>query len=274
MSGPGQERRSGLKLLTRRVTPKADTSVRGFKATAGDDPQLNDTLLRVLGDAEQVRILHGVLGPFCHQSRNLLNTLKMSLYLARQKEGTDPAGETWQELQRSYGAVEELFVRLQLVCRPLELALVRLPLTLLLEDRRKAWVDSFAARGRSLELVAPATAAVGDYDPHYLGMALDAFVKWRAETADAGPSARLRWTARKGAFLVEWLEKSAPRVASKPARRGRAQVRPDDAHEETLALPLLGRIVGVHGGILEQVKPAGRHLRLTWPQIARTRPSN
>src|SRR5437660_1654591 len=108
-----------------------------------------DVLVRMAQDPAQVAWLHGIIGPYCHQSRNLLNGLKIGLYIARRKDD-DPVtgvcprhGSHWDELDRAYRAVEERLDRLQSLCRPLELAPVRLPLSLLMEERRGRWIDTF-----------------------------------------------------------------------------------------------------------------------------------
>ena len=43
---------------------------------------LTPLLCRIVSDPAQLESLHEVLGGFCHQSRNLLNSLKLSIYLA------------------------------------------------------------------------------------------------------------------------------------------------------------------------------------------------
>jgi hypothetical protein len=157
-----------------------------------------------------------------------------------------------------YREVEHLFDRLQTICRPMSLAVVRMSLSLLMEDRRKQWVEQFTARGRALELVRVGESDVGDYDPQSLGIALDALVAWRAAAGASGQGARLRWGARQGRFEIEWIERGA--------RDRRASPRDDDGREP-LALPLLGRVVAAHGGTLELLGRAGRHLRFFWPQV-------
>lgn len=235
-----------------RMGPLADD---GGEAGEG----LTDLLNRIVRDPERIGSLHEILGPYCHQSRNLLNSLKMSLYLARHHEPRSSCG-AWVEVERAYREVEYLYERLQMICRPMPLAYVRLPLSLLLEDRRKTWVGGFAARGRTLELVAPLEPGVGDYDPNYLGQALDAFVSWRGEAGAEGLSASLRWWIGEGKFHLEWVESDPGAEVCPRCGWGRP---------ESLALPLLGRVVSAHGGEMELVKPAGRHVRLSWPQVVR-----
>jgi hypothetical protein len=223
------------------------------------------SLNRIVRDPAQVHALHEVLGPFCHESRNLLNSLKMSLYLA-QREEPCTGDRAWSEVEKSYHEIENLYDRLQIICRPISLACVRMSLSLLLEDRRKAWVDRLATRGGALELVAPGKPDVGDYDPNCLGRALDAFVSWRAEAAEEGRSARLSWSTRGGSFHLEWVE-SEP--GTNLASGDGGGVRRESVRCEPLALPFLGRIITAHGGSLVLVKPSGGHIRLSWPQVVR-----
>jgi len=221
---------------------------------------LSDALCRIGHDADQIDSLHEMLGPFCHESRNILNSLKMSLYLARKNDSQDIA-IAWDEVDRCYKDVERLFERLQTICRPMRLNRVRLSLSLLLEDRRRPWLETFAGKRRTLELVVPNRLEEGEYAPQCLGQALDAFVAWRANAVDCGSSARLEASARGGQYFLEWVEQGrhTANEGSQDAttRRG-----------EPLAMPLLDRVVTAHGGSIEQIEPGGKHLRMSWPQGA------
>jgi hypothetical protein len=223
---------------------------------------LGQALSRLVTDPVRVEALHAVLGPFCHRSRNILNSLKISLYLARRQE-TAPGGseDLWAEVEQRYRMVEEFFDRLQMLWRPLSQALVRIPLSLLLEDRRERWVAQFAAHDRVLQMRATGKDDAGDYDPNSLGAALDAFVAWRAAVGEADRDARLRWQTRERRFELEWDEPRAP-------LRARAETASSALRPESLALPLLGRVIAAHGGVVELVEPSGGHLRLSWPHVA------
>jgi hypothetical protein len=222
------------------------------------DGGLAQSLTQIAADPDRIGSLYEVFGPFCHEGRNLLNTLKMSLYLAR-KEDEGRGAVDWTDLERCYRSLERLFDRVQAICRPPALTLVRLPLSLLMEDRRSAWVGEFASTGRTLELVDLGHSEVGDYDPGNLGQALDAFFRWRAAVGPAGATARLGWRVRSGRFEVEYDESTGIPDAADGARRTKER-------SEALALPLLGRVIAAHGGELALSDPAGGHVRLTWPQ--------
>jgi hypothetical protein len=219
---------------------------------------LSAVLSRIVVDPAQVRSLHEILGPFCHQSRNVLNCLKMSLYLARREEERT-TGSAWDGLERTYLKLEQFFDTIQTICRPMPLSLVRLSFSMLVEDRRRSWTDLFLGHQRSLELITPRDPVIGDYDPLHLGRALDAFVGWRAESGEDGESASFRWWTDREHFHLEWLESRAGTKRT----GGRAQ-----DQQEPLALPLLGRVISAHGGVMKLLEPSGRYVHVSWPQSA------
>ncbi len=232
---------------------------------------LAEGLSRIVVDPGRIAALHKVLGPFCHQSRNILNSLKISLYLANRKETpAEGVAGFWEDVEKRYRAVEGLYDRLQMMWRPLTLTLVPMPLSLLFEDRRRAWVADFAAHGRVLQMSAVGKVAVGEYDPHWLGLALDAFVAWRASVGERGRKATLRWSTCDGQFHLEWLEpptsKESPAVGAEEGVPAVAAGTSDQL--EPLALPYLIRVIAAHSGIVELLEPGGCHLRLSWPQVA------
>src|SRR4051812_32890297 len=83
--------------------------------------------LGIVSAPMRVVSLHEVLRGFCHDCRNDLNSLKLSLYLARSgAEGSDPS--IWDEFEPRYRALESLFERLQMIYWPMVPETVRLPL--------------------------------------------------------------------------------------------------------------------------------------------------
>ena len=149
--------------------------------------------------------------------------------------------------------------------RPLKLALVPMSLSLLLEDRRKAWVAEFAAQGRVLRMSAAGKAESGEYDPHWLGLALDAFVAWRAAAGERGREAELRWSTRGGQFHLEWLEPPLPSNSERSSQRPRAACGSARASGPSLPGPGDRR---ARRNRWSCSNPAARHLRLSWPQVA------
>jgi hypothetical protein len=225
------------------------------------DDGLALSLVRIASDPGQVSDLHQILRVFCHQCRNLLNSLKISLYLAR-RAGVQVLPDTWGELEDRYGTVELLFDLLQTICRPMELAPVCLPFELLAEEKLDSWDKQFSERGRRLELVTPPRAVAIRYDPNWLGQAFDAFVGWRARAGEPGQSARLSWQTDGDLFRVDWRE---PECRGGLEVQGVTQGRP-----EPLALPLLARVVAAHGGGLDCSIQDGLYVGLRWPRDRHT----
>ena len=84
---------------------------------------LSESLLRFVGGEGEIAQLRGGLGHFSHRCRNLLNGMKMSLYLVRR----GPAGTLppwWVDIEQSYMGIEELFEKLQRIYRPMPLTTV------------------------------------------------------------------------------------------------------------------------------------------------------
>ncbi len=221
--------------------------------------KLATALAMVIANPDDSESLHKLLGTYCHQSRNLLHTMKLSLFLA-QRSSPSAESEKWGALERDYLAVEHFFDRLQVVCRPMAVSPVRMSLSLLIEDRLDDWSKWFAGRGRCLEVIAPDGPAVGDYDPARMAQGLDAFVAWRVDSGRGGESATLRWGVDDRHFHLEWNE---------PDADGRDLPEERLHPPERLALPLLTRVMSAHAGALEFAVQDGLRLRLRWPRHVR-----
>lgn len=217
------------------------------------------SLLRLAVDPVHRACLYDALGGFCHQSRNVLNSLKLSLYLAKRAANPDLCAR-WHELEPYYHELEQFIEHLQFIIRPMELNCVCLPLCLLIEERAAKWSAAMKARGCGLELVPPPNRSNVKYDPSRLGQALDALVAWRADAERVSSTARLRWGVKQGSSELEWLEDSSGR-ADEPLDR-----------PESLALPLLGRVVSAHGGTLSVDGRDGLRVCLRWPVDAKPQP--
>ena len=207
-----------------------------------EDPLLQDDLDQILAD-------------YCHQCRNRLNSLKLSLYLVkRQSSGKLPAA--WGALESNYQILEDQFERIQSICRPICLSLVTIALDLLFEDRRVGWSKIMADRGQELELLKPEGRCVARFDVHHLGTALDAMVAWRAEQGARVSKTCLRWWVEAGQAYVKWTEPLALDQDGKTTPS-----RPETAW----TLPTLSRVVAEHGGNLEIDDRDGWVLTLSWP---------
>src|SRR4051794_40430957 len=71
----------------------------------GADGDLSCDLLPVALDSTKIDALYGLLGEFCHNVRNRLNSLKLGLYLARRFD-PDLDATRWRPLEREYLELE------------------------------------------------------------------------------------------------------------------------------------------------------------------------
>jgi hypothetical protein len=237
--------------------------------TEGVQP-LSEALTRIASDAALGRGFHEMLGSYCHQSRNLLNTLSISLYLA-QREGHGDCAVPWR-IEPLYKEVERFYDRLQAICRPLPHEPVTLPLALLFQSREEDWSHRLGVRGRRLMLTPSVGPAVGEFDPARLQVAFDDLVAWRAEVGPLATALRIVWKAEDGWFRVIFDE--IPDLASEGQgiTTGRDGLdRSVDRFPRTLAvltMPMLARAMTVHGGRLVEPSRDPWRLELCWPLVS------
>jgi hypothetical protein len=217
-------------------------------------------------DSERFDRLRQILSTFNHRCRNSLNGIKMSLYLF--KRGADgPMPHGWCELERAYREIERSFDRLQVIYRPLAMSFVRSPLGQLIAERLPSWRSWFVSNDRSLEIDPPDHDPPGDFDPIYLGLGLDAFVAWRAEAGSPGVRPRLSWWTSGGSFHIAWHEDCPGADESEDSELPNAAGSPIFATGDSLALPLLARVVAAHGGRLERTRTHPVGITLSWPHL-------
>lgn len=219
---------------------------------------VDDLTQRFLGlavDRERSGEVYETLRGFFHDARNRLNSIKIGLYLAK-RGGTESQALVWSELDASYQGLETLIERLQSLCRPAELSVVRGDLGPWLEGRRPHWEQILSERRKTLEWVAPCSMSEGQFDPSRLVQALDALVAWRANSGTVGGLHRLAWWERDGNLVIEWVEDRPGLTEPVEGWEGRSV---------SMALPLLAQVVDAQGGSLSVSKANGLNIRLTWP---------
>ena len=268
------------KRIDTRNAPTAGATARPAKAIGYSDMSprphegpaeegLSSSFLRFVHDPEQVECLKTVLSGFCHRCRNSLNGIKMSLYLFR-REARGAVPDCWGDLEAIYHQLERLFDHLQAIYRPMPITMVRAPLDDLIDQHVPKWRCWFESRGRTLQRDPPESEVLADFDPSQLGAGLDALAAWRAEAGDTKALTRIAWGVRDGSIEVRWDEvlSDDPPVPVEHAdgftrRDGPASSRGADM----LALPILARIVAVHGGRLECKREPWFSVQLRWPQF-------
>jgi hypothetical protein len=210
------------------------------------------------------------LGPrmlrhFSHRCRNSLSGIKLGLYLLKKEpEGLDHAH--WHDLGRTYSEIEKLFDRLQRICQSTSLTLVRSPLGQLFAERLPLWRSRYPDWGRTIVLDPPEQDVAGDFDPSHLGLGLDAFVTWRAESSDS-PNQRIAWRTTGGQFEISWQESSE--CGGNQDRRSNdfpPGCQPADC-TGSLAVLLLARVAADHGGELEARREPALSVTIRWPQF-------
>ena len=246
--------------------PPTRTSVKGMVPRSGlasmrDGATLNDldaALLRIVSDPGRLGSFYEIMGGYCHKARNHLNSISLSLYLARKAPPCEDS-PCWAEVAERYRAVEALFDRLQNVCRPMPLSRLRVPLGALLGEKRPGWAEQLAGRGIALEIAGPEHPVPVNVDMMRLTHALDALIGERARGARPGTTLRLDWRAEPRRVILEFTESPPERPAA---------AAPGDEGPLSLAIPLLARVAAEHGGGLDAGRFDPLRLRLHIPAAA------
>ena len=222
--------------------------------TIGSD--LVSVLMEIAQNPALQRDLDKILGDFCHQCRNRLNSLKLSLYLAK-RQSPNRVTETWRDLESDYQALERQFERVQTICRPMCPSFVTIDLSLLFEDRRLNWSKILTDQGLELEFVRPQGRCLARFDVNQMGAALDAVIQWRAEQGSLATRTLLKWWDDSGRTHVEWVE------AASIVRREKTPSPPRP--EVAWTLPNLAQVVAEHGGTIKVDERNGWVLSFSWP---------
>jgi len=217
-------------------------------------------LMAVAADPSRTDELYGVLGEFCHGVRDHLNALKISLYVANQSPDAEFA-RSWREVHEQYLGVEQFVDQFQTVFRPMSLNLMSVSLGRLLEENRETWERLVQGKGATLVLSRPKTDRVGTFDPMRLADALERFMHWRATEIVPGTVVHLSWATEGDLFRIAWEERAADGSTERPPG--------DKCRVGIMALPMLARVMALHGGVLSVRPGDGCAVELRWPIIVR-----
>jgi hypothetical protein len=212
---------------------------------------LAEQLLEVARDPKLRQSVYLKLGEYCHQCRNRLNSLKLSLFLAM-KQSNDCRRRDWALIEDRYLELERIVDRVQMICRPMTLSRVTIALDLLFEDRREEWTRLITAGGGELVWLRPRLRGSASFDVERMGHALDALVDWRAGDLVPDRVARLRWWVESATAHISWEESDSSPI--RPSGDG-----------TTWTLPLIARVVAAHGGEFRLTEGKTWRLDLSWP---------
>jgi hypothetical protein len=207
-----------------------------------------------------------MLRKFSHRCRNSLSGIKLGLYFLRKDfQGTSCC--RWNDLRRSYDEIEKMFDRLDRIYQSASLALVRSPLGQLFTERLRLWRSLYPDWAHTIRLDPPDSNPAGDFDPSHLGLGLDAFVMWRAESGHSREPC-LAWRTFGGHFEISWQETPDDRLAIDAHRSSDSPLgcQPGDC-TGALALLLLARVAADHGGDLETRHHPSLSAQIRWPQF-------
>jgi hypothetical protein len=229
------------------------------------EESLVSSLLLFVRDDRHTEQLREVLSGFSHRCRNLLNGMKMSLYFVR-RGAAEPLPPRWDEVETTYRAIEQLFDHLQTIYRPISLTLIRAPFGALVQDREREWRDWLRAGGGTLEILPPARESPGEFDAIHLSLGLDALLSWRCSLLSGDQMARLSWRTNESDFEVSWQESRAfPRRHGDRALRPCGKPATASRIVQSLAIPLLARVVTAHRGLMELSQEPEFKVVLRWP---------
>jgi hypothetical protein len=237
-----------------------------------EEEGLTCSLLQLAQDDRKIEHLREELSGFTHRFRNLLSSVKMSLYFM--KRGADrPLPPWWAEIEQNYGGIEQLLDQLQLIYKPMPLTLVRAPFSSFVLDRERIWRDLFATSNRSLQIVPPSEESAGELDPMYLSVGFDALLRWRAPALVSGHYARFSWMTAEGRLEACWHELGIEGLAQKrenlQPRLGRSAAA---TPQRALALPLLARVIKAHQGTMRWRSVPEFEIVFGWP-LDQSKPS-
>lgn len=214
-------------------------------------PRAPEHLWEIASDPVRIAELHTLVGDFCHLLRNRLNSLQMSLYLAR-RQNVAVVPDVWDDLESQYRAAVGVVELFQTVCRPMTLTPITIGLDLIVGEFSARWTPRFAAKGVTLSAGSVDADGPSRVDPSRVRQGLEALAAWRLDHAEAGTGVFLRGAVTRGRSRLEWTESSTSRIGE----------------GGELPLAALARVASAHGGSISQDDRDGWRLRLEWPNDA------
>lgn len=211
------------------------------------------TLLRMIDNPGRLDGLQWQLDRYCHRLRNRLNSLKLSLYLARRLDQAAPVA--WEDADANYRRMEVLIEHLQAVVTPLRLAPIEIDLLAWLAEAMPCWRRALEAGGLSMAGEGPDGPLPVRFDTTRFSQAIAPLIEAWARPGAEGSTVRLRWGADGECCALEFAADGpvGPRLVG---ALGAA---------DGLALPRLARVLQAHGGRLDIRDGRAPSLRLRWP---------
>ncbi len=211
-------------------------------------PISRESLQQIAADPDRVAALHGLVGEFCHLLRNRLNSLQVSMYLARH-EKPDLEPRVWEELNHHYREAEGVVELFQTVVRPMSLSRISIEPDIILHEFAARWTARFLERGVILATDLPPANGPSWVDPSKIAQGLDALAAWRVNRVEAGSRITIGAWVGKGRSRIEWSE---PTIPSREV-------------EGELPLAALAKITSAHGGLMTRDVTDGWRIVLEWP---------
>jgi signal transduction histidine kinase len=218
-------------------------------STAAQVDGLAGALLRCVEEPDRIAMIQVLLDRYCHRLRNRLNSMKLSLYLARRLSG-NPSGPEWGRADSAYRSMEAMIEQVQLFCNPLQPSLAEGDLNLWIEQRAPEWRRMLSSRCLRLETHGPDESLPTWFDWNRLAQGLDALITFWASQGPPDGTIRLSWQRDPDRFRVRF--------------EGEASLIRAHGDEESLALPVLARVLRAHQGTLA-IAADSRAIDLSWP---------
>ncbi len=201
---------------------------------------LSRTLLDLMDSPEGLHEIHPLLDRYCHRVRNRLNSLKLSLYLTRKLSGV-ALESLWPRTELCYQSMERLVEQLQWLTGPLQPVLLETNLRDWLTAQTSTWSALLHASKIGVELTLPDPEVTLKVDTFLVEKGMNMLVRSWGMFGPAGGTIRV--SVKQNCQVVTLVLNCEGADPKDWFRRSKEQA-------ETLELPILARILEVHGGHL------------------------